>query len=51
MPETATPLLRCHGCGYEAPAGDDAWDHVRHPPFGTMTRCPECGSTKVHGRV
>lgn len=40
--------LRCIGCGFETPAGSEEWDTVAHPPLGTMTQCPECGSTNVH---
>ncbi|QLG64295.1 hypothetical protein [Halorarum salinum] len=39
--------LTCLGCGFAAPVGE-AWDRVAHPPLGTLTRCPECGSTNVH---
>lgn len=42
------PIVTCSGCGFEAPASDDTWDRVSHPPIGTVTRCPECGSTDTH---
>ena len=48
--EEPTPLSRCHNCGFEAPARNDEWGSTDHPPFGTLTSCPECGSTDVHGR-
>lgn len=38
--------LVCHACHFTAPAGDD-WDVVEVTGVGTMTRCPECGSTRV----
>jgi predicted RNA-binding Zn-ribbon protein involved in translation (DUF1610 family) len=47
---TEPPRARCNGCGYEAPAGDEAWESADHPPLGTMTQCPECGSTDVHSQ-
>ncbi len=43
-----TQRAQCIECGFEAPVGDDEWDAVDHPPLGTVTRCPECGSTDVH---
>ncbi|QZP37111.1 zinc ribbon-containing protein [Halobaculum magnesiiphilum] len=43
-------VLTCDGCGFEAPTGDDAWEHVTDPRLGRLTRCPECGSTNVHNR-
>lgn len=45
---THSQRAQCIECGFEAPAGGDAWDAVDHPPLGTVTRCPECGSTDVH---
>lgn len=45
---THQPQLKCLNCGFQAPAGNDEWDAVTHPPLGTMTQCPECGSTDVH---
>lgn len=47
---TDAPRLRCLPCGFEAAAGSDDWDTTDHPPLGTMTRCPECGSTNIHTR-
>jgi predicted Zn-ribbon and HTH transcriptional regulator len=35
---------RCLQCGFESPDAD-AWDRVDHPPLGTLTQCPDCGST------
>jgi DNA-directed RNA polymerase subunit RPC12/RpoP len=42
---SATTQLRCHGCGRIAPRDD--WSDATHPSLGTMTQCPECGSTDV----
>ena len=42
--------LTCQQCGFTAPVGD-AWDEVDHPPLGTLTQCPECGSTRIHGEA
>lgn len=44
--ETAS-LSRCKNCRFEAPSGSDRWDAVESPPLGTLTQCPECGSTDV----
>lgn len=38
-------LSHCMKCGFEAPA--DEWAVVEVPSLGSMTRCPECGSTDV----
>jgi predicted RNA-binding Zn-ribbon protein involved in translation (DUF1610 family) len=46
---TETALV-CDNCGFTAPADDDAWRTVDHPPLGKLTQCPECGSTNVHNR-
>lgn len=44
---TEVQQKRCHGCQFEAPATDDQWSKVTHPPLGTLTQCPTCGSTDV----
>lgn len=41
--------LQCLNCGFDAPS--EEWDQVEHEPLGTLTRCPECGSTDVHSPV
>jgi predicted RNA-binding Zn-ribbon protein involved in translation (DUF1610 family) len=46
---SATTTQRCLECGFEAPAGDDAWKRVEHPPLGELAQCPECGSTNTAG--
>ncbi|MGM0591346.1 MAG: hypothetical protein ACQETI_06915 [Halobacteriota archaeon] len=38
---------RCRNCGFTAASGADEWKEVMSPPLGTMTQCPECGSTDV----
>jgi len=40
------PASRCRNCGFSASPGE-GWSTVEVPKFGTMTRCPECGSTDV----
>jgi Zn finger protein HypA/HybF involved in hydrogenase expression len=45
-PTSEPATLVCHACLYTAPPGDD-WDVVEVAGVGTMTRCPECGSTQV----
>jgi predicted Zn-ribbon and HTH transcriptional regulator len=47
--ESHMPRARCRNCGFEAPASRDDWARVDHPPLGTLTQCPECGSTDVLG--
>jgi predicted RNA-binding Zn-ribbon protein involved in translation (DUF1610 family) len=46
---TTMQLSRCLTCGFEADHGSDEWETVDAPPLGTMTQCPACGSTDVHG--
>jgi predicted RNA-binding Zn-ribbon protein involved in translation (DUF1610 family) len=46
----SNPPLRCVNCGFEDASDSDAWSRIDHPPVGTLTQCPECGSTDVHGR-
>lgn len=47
---TSALRSRCINCGFEAPAGGDEWDAVDDPTLGTLTRCPECGSTNILSR-
>lgn len=44
MAERAINRTKCLKCGYEAAAGDD-WGSVDLPSLGSVTQCPECGST------
>lgn len=47
-PEQAgVPRKRCRGCQFEAPAGAETWESTAHPSLGTLTQCPECGSTDI----
>ncbi|MEF8830168.1 MAG: hypothetical protein V5A23_01350 [Halobacteriales archaeon] len=46
MPGETTTRAKCRNCGFE-PEDSDAWGEVVTPTLGTMTRCPECGSTDV----
>lgn len=50
MAATDSLQAECFDCGFEAPAGGDAWETTDHPPLGTVVRCPECGSTDIHSR-
>jgi predicted RNA-binding Zn-ribbon protein involved in translation (DUF1610 family) len=40
----------CLNCGFETPAGSDAWETAAHPSLGDLTQCPECGSTNTTSR-
>lgn len=42
-------MARCRNCGFEAPDGSGDWGRIDHPPLGTLTQCPDCGSTDVLG--
>jgi predicted nucleic-acid-binding Zn-ribbon protein len=44
-----TKQLRCQKCGQTASVGDD-WGTVTHPTLGSMTQCPECGSTNIQAK-
>lgn len=50
MAEERATQARCDNCGYEAPDGSDAWESTELSPLGTLTRCPDCGSTNVYSR-
>jgi len=43
---TTRPTATCVNCGFEAQSGSDEWETARHT-LGTLTQCPECGSTDV----
>ena len=45
--ELQPPTAKCHKCGFRAPQGADEWGSAEHPSLGTLTRCPECGSTNI----
>jgi predicted RNA-binding Zn-ribbon protein involved in translation (DUF1610 family) len=47
---TTTSTVTCLNCGFEAPAGSDEWDSADIPGLGTLTQCPECGSTNTSSR-
>ncbi|UHH24848.1 hypothetical protein [Halobacterium noricense] len=38
--------LQCLECGRTAPPNGN-WASGTHPTLGSMTKCPECGSTNV----
>ncbi|WP_247005547.1 hypothetical protein [Halorientalis litorea] len=50
--ETTTRIhrTRCVECGFETPAESEAWESADHPTLGTLTKCPECGSTNTTNR-
>ncbi|NIB99927.1 hypothetical protein [Halobacterium sp. R2-5] len=41
-----TRQLKCLKCGRTA-APDSDWASGTHPTLGSMTQCPDCGSTNV----
>ncbi|ELZ84302.1 hypothetical protein C455_01327 [Haloferax larsenii JCM 13917] len=43
---SSEPMSRCRKCGYSAVSGGTEWSRVESS-LGTMTQCPECGSTDV----
>ena len=45
MSEQLTTRTKCLTCGFETPAGDGDWGTVDLPSLGSVTQCPECGST------
>jgi DNA-directed RNA polymerase subunit RPC12/RpoP len=45
--EATTTRLRCIECGFKAVVDSDEWESVDHPTLGSMTACPECGSTNL----
>ena len=47
---TTASRIVCLNCGYETPAGSDAWATADHPSLGALTQCPECGSTNTTSR-
>jgi predicted RNA-binding Zn-ribbon protein involved in translation (DUF1610 family) len=52
MVDGATTASRvvCLNCGFETPAGSDAWETADHPSLGALTQCPDCGSTNTTSR-
>ncbi|SDJ98294.1 hypothetical protein SAMN05216226_11398 [Halovenus aranensis] len=46
--ETGQRPKQCFECRFEASADDGAWETTTHPSLGTITQCPECGSTDIH---
>jgi predicted RNA-binding Zn-ribbon protein involved in translation (DUF1610 family) len=44
---TTTTRVTCYECGFAAPPESDEWETATHPTLGTLTRCPECGSTNT----
>ncbi|MFB6101931.1 MAG: hypothetical protein ABEJ73_05140 [Haloplanus sp.] len=50
MVDASTSRVTCFNCGFEATAGSDDWDTADHPSLGSLTQCPECGSTNTTNR-
>ncbi|MFB6152909.1 MAG: hypothetical protein ABEJ27_01520 [Halodesulfurarchaeum sp.] len=40
----------CLNCQFAAASGSETWNRVEHPTLGSMTQCPECGSTNIQMR-
>ena len=47
MAETTVRRTKCLKCGFETAAGTDEWGSVDLPSLGSVTQCPECGSTNT----
>jgi len=45
MSDSATVRTKCRSCGFETAVNSGDWERVTLPNLGTVTRCPECGST------
>jgi len=43
---TEASQLQCLECGRTEPATGE-WASGTHPTLGSMTKCPDCGSTNV----
>jgi predicted RNA-binding Zn-ribbon protein involved in translation (DUF1610 family) len=48
--ESTTPTTTCRNCGFAAGNDSDEWGAADHPSLGTLTQCPECGSTNTTTR-
>lgn len=46
--KTGVQQKQCFECRFEAAADDGTWKTTTHPSLGTITQCPECGSTNIH---
>lgn len=49
MADEAIVEPKCLTCGREAAADD--WGRGEHPTLGSLTQCPDCGSTDVSSRL
>lgn len=47
MAERVETQTKCLKCGFETPGGSGDWTKVELPSLGTVTQCPECGSTNT----
>jgi transposase len=46
----STTSTTCRNCGFATRTDSDEWDAADHPSLGTITQCPECGSTDTTTR-
>jgi DNA-directed RNA polymerase subunit RPC12/RpoP len=44
---SALTRTRCVNCGFETEPNSGKWGTADHPTLGTLTKCPECGSTNT----
>jgi predicted RNA-binding Zn-ribbon protein involved in translation (DUF1610 family) len=47
-PEINVQQKQCFECGFENTADSEKWATTTHPSLGSVTQCPECGSTNIH---
>lgn len=47
MAESTVQRTKCLNCGFETTTGSGEWGSVDLPSLGSITQCPECGSTDV----
>lgn len=41
-------VKQCFRCRFRSAVEDGEWKTTTHPSLGTITQCPECGSTNIH---
>jgi predicted RNA-binding Zn-ribbon protein involved in translation (DUF1610 family) len=47
MSESINTRTKCLKCGFETPGDTGNWAKVELPSLGSVTQCPECGSTNT----
>jgi predicted RNA-binding Zn-ribbon protein involved in translation (DUF1610 family) len=47
MSESVQTRTKCLKCGFETPKDTGDWSKVDLPSLGSVTQCPECGSTNT----